>query len=49
MDSSDVRVEIKDQIATIAMDRPPVHAMSPNLVEGTAAAFDSFDDLPTSG
>ena len=46
MDTSDVRVEIKDHIATVTMDRPPVNAMSQNLVEGMAAAFDSFDDLP---
>ena len=39
-------MEIKDHIATVTMDRPPVNAMSQNLVEGMAAAFDSFDDLP---
>jgi hypothetical protein len=31
------------------MERPPVNAMSHNLVEGMAAAFHSFDDVPTSG
>src|ERR1700730_7973666 len=46
MDTSDVRVEIKDHIATVTMDRPPVNAMSQSLVEGLAEAFDSFDDLP---
>jgi enoyl-CoA hydratase len=46
MESSDVRVEIKDHIATVTMDRPPVNAMSQSLVEAMAAAFDSFDDLP---
>jgi enoyl-CoA hydratase/carnithine racemase len=46
MDNTDVRVEIKDHIATVTMDRPPVNAMSQSLVEGLAAAFDSFDDLP---
>lgn len=46
MDNSDVRVEIKDHIATVTMDRPPVNAMSQSLVEAMAAAFDSFDDLP---
>lgn len=46
MDNSDVRVEIKDHIATVTMDRPPVNAMSQSLVEGLAEAFDSFDDLP---
>jgi len=46
MSEQDVRVEIKDHIATVTMDRPPVNAMSQSLVEGLAAAFDSFDDLP---
>jgi len=46
MDNSDVRVEIKDHIATVTLDRPPVNAMSQSLVEGMAEAFDSFDDLP---
>ena len=39
----------QDHVATITMDRPPLHAMSQRLVEGMAAAFDSFDNLPTSG
>ena len=46
MDDPVVRVETKDHIATVTMDRPPVNAMSQRLVEGLAAAFDSFDDLP---
>jgi len=46
MDTTDIRVEIKDHIATVTMDRPPVNAMSQSLVEQMAAAFDSFDDLP---
>jgi enoyl-CoA hydratase len=46
MDTSDIRVEIKDHIATVTIDRPPVNAMSQAMVESMAAAFDSFDDLP---
>jgi enoyl-CoA hydratase len=46
MDSPEVRVEIKDHIATVTLDRPPVNAMSQAMVEAMAAAFDSFDDLP---
>jgi enoyl-CoA hydratase len=46
MENSDIRVEIRDHIATVTMDRPPVNAMSQSLVEAMAAAFDSFDDLP---
>lgn len=46
MDSPDVRVEINDHIAIVTIDRPPVNAMSQRMLEGLAAAFDSFDDLP---
>jgi enoyl-CoA hydratase len=46
MEYSDIRVEIKDHIATVTIDRPPVNAMSQRMVESMAAAFDSFDDLP---
>lgn len=41
-----VRVEIKDYIAVVTLDRPPVNAMSRPLVLEVQAAFDSFNNNP---
>ena len=39
-----IRVEVKDYVATVTIDRPPVNAMSPEMVQELIAAFDSFSD-----
>jgi len=45
-DSSGVRVEVKDYIAVVTFDRPPVNATSRELVLATQKAFDSFNNNP---
>ena len=41
-----LRVEIKDYIAVVTFDRPPVNATSRPLVLATQQAFDSFNNNP---
>ncbi len=41
---SPIRVEIKDYIALVTIDYPPVNAMAPDAYDQIIAAFDSFWD-----
>jgi enoyl-CoA hydratase/carnithine racemase len=45
-EESGVRVEIKDYIAVVTFDRPPVNATSRPMVLATQQAFDSFNNNP---
>jgi len=40
-----IRTEIRDHIAIVTMDAPPVNAVSPAFMQEMIATFDSFNDL----
>ena len=44
MDTTCVEVEVSDFVAPVTMNRPPVNAISPELLEGLTQAFDAFTD-----
>lgn len=46
MSETGLRVEVKDYIAVVTLDRPPVNATSRPLVLEIQAAFDSFNNNP---
>lgn len=39
-----VRCEVVDNVATVTMDRPPVNAVSPELLDALTSAFDALSD-----
>ena len=45
-ESSGVRVDVRDHIAVVTFDRPPVNATSRAMVLATQQAFDSFNNNP---
>lgn len=44
METELVQVVVEDFVATVTMNRPPVNAISPELLDGLTWAFDSFSD-----
>ena len=46
MDSPVITCDIKDHIALVTMNNPPVNAQSPALREGVTETFDRISDLP---
>lgn len=40
-----IRTEIRDHIAIVTMDAPPVNAVSPAFMQEMIATFDSFNDM----
>ena len=46
MDSPVITCDIKDYIALVTMNNPPVNAQSPAVREGVTETFDRISDLP---
>lgn len=44
MELTDIRLEIKDYVATVTLDRPPVNATTRDMQESITRCFDSFTD-----
>ncbi|MCP3465719.1 enoyl-CoA hydratase/isomerase family protein [Bradyrhizobium sp. CCGUVB23] len=47
MDNNLIKTEIKDHIAVVTMDAPPVNAQSKEFVEEFIAVFDELNETPT--
>ncbi|GLR83411.1 enoyl-CoA hydratase/isomerase family protein [Bradyrhizobium iriomotense] len=47
MDNNLIKTEIKDHIAVVTMDAPPVNAQSKEFVEEFIATFDELNETPT--
>jgi len=46
MDTETVRCEVKDHIALVTLDRPPVNAMNAQLQRDVMKVFDALGDMP---
>ena len=47
MDNNLIKTEIKDHIAVVTMDAPPVNAQSKEFVEEFISVFDELNEAPT--
>jgi enoyl-CoA hydratase len=47
MDNNLIKTEIKDHIAVVTMDAPPVNAQSKEFVEEFISVFDGLNETPS--